>query len=154
MLNKWKRYALGIRLAGVLVIVALLAFVAYQVYDFYSDRIGFTPEKAIQAYFMALAEGDLEQVYSLTDQEYLTDIYGRPITKGEFIKQLERLVGEERLPFYSIESEKLLEKQGVRYYIVTLSSSVGGTPGKSRLILELRRNGKSWAIRYPFAIVL
>jgi len=154
MLDRWKRYALGVRIAGILVIAALLLFVGYQVYDFYSDKVGFTADKAIAAYFTALAERDFEQVYLLTDKEHLSDIYGRPITKGEFLQQLARVTGDEGLPLYAIASEKLVEKGGARYYLVTLSSSVGGSPGKSRLVVALRRTGRTWVIAYPFAIVL
>ena len=154
MANKWKRYALGLRIAGVVVMAALLIFVGYQVYAFYSDKIGFTPQKAIETYFGALAERNYDQVYDLTDKEHLTDIYGRPITKGEFLRQLEQVTSEELLPFYAIESEKLVEKHAVRYYLVTLSSSVGSSPGKSRLVIQMRPDGRSWVIAYPFAIML
>ena len=72
---------------GIAIIVALLGIIVYQLYTYYSDRIGFTPTKAIETYFQALAQGDYEEVYRLTSKEHLTDIYGRPVTETEFFEQ-------------------------------------------------------------------
>lgn len=154
MLKRWKRFSTMARLGGIAIIVALLGIIVYQLYVYYSDRIGFTPTKAIETYFQALAQGDYEEVYRLTSKERLTDIYGRPITEAEFFEQLEGLTGGYRLPFHSIETTKLFERRGVRYYLVELRSSVGGTPGESRLFVEVRRSGGAWVVTYPFAIVL
>ena len=154
MLKGWKRFSTMARLGGIAVIVALLGIIAYQLYAYYSDRIGFTPTRAIETYFQALAQGDYEEVHRLTFKERLTDIYGRPITETEFIEQLRRLTGGRRLPFHGVEATKLFERGGVRYYLVELHSSLGGTPGESRLLVEVRRSGKTWVVTYPFAIVL
>ena len=154
MLKKLGRYMVVVRGAGVLIIAALLVYVGYQVYDFYEDKIGFTPSKAIESYFDALAVGDYSRVYALTAKDRLTDIYGRPVTQGEFTRQVRGMVGEERLPFESVQISKLLERAGSRYYLVILHSSVSGQSGTSRLLLEIRREDKSWVITYPFAIVL
>jgi hypothetical protein len=154
MRDKWQRYALAIRAGGVVIILALLGFVGYQLYDFYEDKVGFTPSKAIETYFNALAQGNYEEVYRLTAQEHLTDIYGRPITKGEFISQLERVTGKRQLPFTRFEISQAYERGSSRYYIVLIHSNVGGAPGVSRVLVEVRRQGGGWVITYPFAIVL
>ena len=154
MQKRLQRYVSLTRLGGMVLLVALLGFIGYQLYDFYSDKVGFTPVKAIESYFIALAQGNYEEVYRLTAKDNLVDIYGRPITKGEFLDQLEKVTGGHRLPFTSVETTKLVEQKGVRYYLVTLHSSLGGTSGQSRLVVEVRRNDKTWVITYPFAIVL
>ena len=154
MLKAWKRFGLVLRLVSVAIILGLVAVIVYQLVDFYEDKVGFTPNRAIEAYFTHLAQGDFDQVYALTDKERLTDIYGRPVTEEEFIRQLGGLTGGRRMPFQDITITRLLERQGVRYYAVELRSVVGGRPGTSHVLLEVRRQGSSWVITYPFAIVL
>ena len=154
MQKKLRKYISVARLGGIVVIVALLAFIGYQLYDFYRDKIGFTPVRAIESYFGALSRGEYEAVFQLTAKEHLTDIYGRPITEGEFVEQLKGLTGGHRLPFHTIEATKLFDRSGVRYYLVTLHSSLGGTPGTSRILVEVRRENNTWVLTYPFAIVL
>ena len=152
--KKLKRLSLMVRIGGIAILVALLGIIGYQLYDFYSDKIGFTPTDAIESYLNALARGNHQEVYRLTYKADLTDIYGRPITQGEFFDQLEKLTGGRGLPFRRIEATKLFERRDVRYYEVKLSSSVGGTPGESRLLIQMRREDGGWVVTYPFAIML
>ncbi|MFH1085963.1 MAG: hypothetical protein V1772_09405 [Chloroflexota bacterium] len=152
--EKLRHYVRIARLVGVLILLAVVGVVIYQLYVFYSDKVGYTADKAIATYFTALSQGNHEQVYQLTAQEELADIYGRPITKAEFFKQLRALTGEQRLAYTRIEARKLFEARGWRYYEVTLESQVGGSSGTSRILLEVRRVGGGWAIKYPFAIML
>jgi hypothetical protein len=154
MLKAWKRFGLMLRLVSVAIILGLLAVIGYQLVDFYEDKVGFTPNRAIEAYFTHLAQGNFDEVYALTDKEHLTDIYGRPVTEEEFIRQLEGLTGERRMPFQSITVTRLLERQGVRYYEVELHSVVSGRSGTSHVVVEVRRQGGAWVVSYPFAIVL
>lgn len=154
MLKNWKRMSSMARLIALVLILALLGFGGYQLYDFYRDKVGFTPTKAINSYFAALGQGNYEEVYRLTAKQGLTDIYGRAITKDEFLQQVKKVTGEKKMPFTSVETFKLLFKQGSYYYVVKLHSNVGGTDHVSRLVIEVRREGKDWAVVYPFAIVL
>jgi len=142
------------RLIGIFVIVGLVAFVVYQVYDFYDDKVGYTSSRAVEDYFNALAAGNNDEVYRLTSQDYLTDIYGRPVTRAEFSEQLDGITGGKRMPFTKIEAQKLTEAHNAHYYVVTLYSNVGGSMGSSRLVVEVVRQDKTWVVRYPFAIVL
>jgi len=152
--KKLERLSLMARIGGIAILIALLGIIGYQLYDFYSDKIGFTPTDAIESYLNALARGNYEEVYRLTYRADLTDVYGRPITQGEFHDQLRKLTGGQRLPFRRIEATKLFERQSVRYYEVKLSSSVGGIPGESKLLIQVRREGGGWVVSYPFAIIL
>jgi len=152
--KRLERVSLMARIGGVAILVALLGFIAYQLYDFYGDKVGYTPVKAIESYFDALARGNYEEVYRLTYKGDLTDIYGRPITEDEFVEQVHQVTGGRRLPFKSVDVEKLFERDGVRYYRVNLHSSVGGMPGQSRFLIQVRREDKGWLISYPFAIIL
>jgi len=154
MLRAWKRFGWMLRVVSVAIILGLLAVIGYQLVDFYEDKVGFTPNRAIESYFTYLAQGDFDEVYALTDKEHLTDIYGRPVTEEEFIRQLEALTGERRMPFQTITVTRLLERQGVRYYQVELHSVVSGRSGTSHVLVEVRRQDGTWVVSYPFAIVL
>lgn len=154
MREKIQRYTAMIRVVGILVLIILVGIVGYQLYTFYGEHLGYTPTRAITDYFTALSGGDFETVYRMTDPESFTDIYGRRITRSEFIDQLRGLVGDDPDPFTLIEAEKLLESGTYRYYVVTLHSSVGRTPGQSRVLVKMQRSGSIWLISYPFAIVL
>jgi hypothetical protein len=154
MIEKLQKFSRMLRLGAIAVLVIILGFGAYQLYDFYGDKVGFTPERTINTYFTALAEGDYAEVYRYTSKRNLTDIYGRPITRDEFLAQLEQVTGGKRFPFTQIETERLLERQGTYYYVVQLHSFVGGTEGESRLVVEVFREAGGWVLSYPFAIVL
>jgi hypothetical protein len=154
MKNKWKRYALILRGAGVLVIVGLLVVVGYYLKVYYSDKMGATPQKAVETYFTALSRGDYDQVVAMTTSDSLHDIYGRPVTRAEFTAQLKRLTGNQPMPFTGVEATKLFEKEGVRYYGVTLRSAVGGTPNTSKLVVQVVRVDGAWRVVYPFAVFL
>ncbi len=154
MMEKLRRVSMVTRLIGVLILIGLLFIIGYQLYDFYEDKIGYRPETAIEDYFEALTSGDYARVYELTDKTHLTDIYGRPISRGEFYEQLDAIAGDRRIATLQVSAEKICEHQGNRYYKVTLQSALGGGAGKSRLIVEVTRSGKTWLIGYPFGIVL
>ncbi len=150
----WQKLSFMTRLIGILILLVVLGFGAYQLYDYYRDKVGVTPTKTITAYFDALGQGNYAEVYRLTAKDSLTDIYGRPLTRDEFLEQLERVMGERQMPFTSVETFKLLDKQGSYYYVVKVHSAIGGPDRSSRLIIEVKREGQIWVVSYPFAIVL
>lgn len=152
--ERWRYYSKRILLVAFLLIAVLLGRGIYQAYNLYSDRVTFTPTKVIETYFTALATGDYEEVYRLTAKEDLTDIYGRDVTRGEFMEQLEEVTGGHPLPLETVEIEELFKGNEVQYYRVLLTFSVGGRSRQSRLLVEVRREGDSWVVTYPFAIVL
>ena len=150
----WQRLSVMTRLIGILILLVVLVLAGYQVYDFYRDKVGVTPTKTISAYFDALGQGNYAEVYRLTAKDSLTDIYGRPLTRAEFIQQLERVMGGRQMPFTSVETFKLIDKQGSYYYVVKVHSTLGGPDRASRLVIEVKREDDIWAVSYPFAIVL
>lgn len=154
MHDRWHKISTSIRWVAALTILIVIGMGAYQVYDFYRDRVGSTAEKAVRTYFDALAAGNYEEVYQLTAKGELTDIYGRPVTKDEFIEQLQRLTGGHQLPLRIGQVVRLAEHKGVRIYAVTLQSNVGNANGQSRFLVEVRREGSGWVICYPFGIFL
>jgi len=153
-LSPAKRISWGIRIGALIVLLVILYMGVAELRDFYSDKIGFTAERAIYAYFEALGQGDYAEVYRLSNKERLTDIYGRAITQQEFRRQLENLTGRTPLSFTQVRATSLCEDGDYRYFVVQLYSDVGGTTRSSRLIVEVCRYDGSWVITYPFAIVL
>lgn len=154
MQAKLRRVSRVMRLVALAIILVVLGIVLYNVYDFWRDQVGDTPAKAIESYFNALAMGNYEEVYRLTAKSRLTDIYGRPITKDEFMVQLTRVTGGKQVGFRSIQVSQLDSQRGAQFYIVTLQSNLAGASGSAQLVVEVVREGKSWLIVYPFAIVL
>lgn len=152
--EKWRYYSRRILLVAFLVIAVLLGRGIYQAYDLYNDRVRFTPTKIVETYFTRLATGDYEEVYRLTAKQSLTDIYGRDVTQGEFMDQLEEVTGGHSLPLEAVEIEELFKTNEARYYRVLLTFSVGGRSRQSRLFVEVHREGDSWVVTYPFAIAL
>jgi len=149
-----KRITLILRIIGVLMLLGLIVSGILQVRDFYADKVGFTPERAIRSYFDALSRGSYSEVYQLTAKEHLTDIYGRPITEREFYSQLRAVTGGNPLSINDVTMTKLCDVDGTYYYLVELSSDVSTATGKSRLVVEVRRGESGWVITYPFAIML
>ncbi len=154
MTEKLSRIARIMRLAGILVLVGVLAVAAYQLYAFYTQKVVFSADRTIEAYFSALASGNYGEVYRLTAKEELTDLYGRPITQDEFVEQLQGVTGGRRMPFEKITATKLFQAQEATFYAVTLQSAMAGGSGVSRVVIEARRQGNAWQIVYPFAILL
>jgi hypothetical protein len=154
LVQKLRRISIIIRYVAILILVGVFGVVFYQLYDFYGNRMGLTSNKAVETYFTALSQGEYEKVYALTDKTQLTDIYGRPITKAEFLKQLQLISGNQRFPFQQVETVKLVETKGWNYYLVTLHSSIGGSTGSSQVMVRVRREGQNWIVAYPFPIIL
>ncbi|HHX64421.1 MAG TPA: hypothetical protein GX702_05975 [Chloroflexi bacterium] len=145
---------LRLRIAGVIILLAVLVMGAFQLYDFYKVRVGVTPVKTIESYFVALGQGNYDEVYRLTSKQHLTDIYGRPITQDEFRDQLRKLTGGRNLPFERIETARIFDRSGSHFYRVTLHSTIGGRAGQSSVVVEVRREENTWVILYPFAILI
>ncbi|MHB1356137.1 MAG: hypothetical protein ACYCZF_09205 [Anaerolineae bacterium] len=143
-----------LKIVGVIIFILIIAAGAYQLYGIWRESTGMNPSKTVKAYFVAFSQQDYNQVYALTAKGDLTDIYGRQITEGEFIAQLKKLTGAQPLPFTSFDTSKLFETRGRLYYSVTLHSLVGKVEGKSRLVVEVRKEGLNWVVTFPFGIVL
>jgi len=154
MADTLRRVTIWLRVIAVLVLLGFLYVGVRQLIDYYSDRMGVSSERAIYDYFAALSTADYETVYRLTATDSLTDIYGRPVTQGEFERQLRALMGESPLAIRVLKATRIAEEGGTRYYAVELGADVGGASGGSRLLLEVRRQEDAWRVCYPFAIVL
>ncbi len=148
------RINLWVRIGAAAILVVVIAMGVLQLRSFYRDRVGATAEKAVYAYVAALSAGNRAEVYRLTAKDRLTDIYGRRITEGEFLKQLGAITGGSTLPLRVVKVTKLAEQRDTQYFVVTLGADVGGTQGGSRLFLEVSQQGGEWLVTYPFAIVL
>ncbi len=154
----WKQKLLAIahrlRIVGIIIFVLIIVAGGWEVYGILQENTGMNPSKTAIAWFEALSKGDYATVYTLTAKSDLTDIYGRQITQGEFNQQLKKITGEQRMPITLIETQKLYETRGRMYYAVTLHSTVGGTAGTSRVVVEIRKEDDAWVLTYPFAIIL
>jgi hypothetical protein len=156
--SDWRKglrsFMLRLRIAGMLILLVVAGMAVYRVYDIYRPQLGsLTTDKTIESYFMALGRGDHGEVYRLTSKTNLTDLYGRPITEGEFRQQLRRMTDGTNLPINSVQSSRIFEHSGSRFYRVTIHSTLGGQPSQSTQLVELRQEEGVWVVVYPFAIL-
>jgi hypothetical protein len=154
MAKSWKRISITMRIIAALILVVVLYMGVDVLLEFYSDNVGFTPERAIETYFEAIFGGRADEAYRMTAPESLVDIYGRPVTEGEFREQVRRLTGGSATRFSRVRAHKVFERDGVRYYTVDVYSHVGGTEARSRVYVQLTRVDRTWRVWYPFAIIL
>lgn len=148
-MKEWKQIAAGVRVAAVLVIIGLLAFVGYQVHDFYRGTVGNSPVRVTQNYFQALGAGDFVSVYDLTDPESLLTLYGRRATQSEVFGVYEQAVGVSPRQFEQIVVKRLAHRDDRQFVQVELYSPAGNT---SRLVLELVRKDGTWLVTHPFGL--
>ena len=151
MLAKLAKAAKWVRVVSIVLLIGLFAAVGYYLYDYYVQRAA--PARTVDAYFQALADGDLDEVYRLTNPASLRDIYGRPITKGELLRQLRAMTGDESVPILEVRENLLFDRRGCYYYSVTLRSTVGGE-SLGRILVEVCREDGVWYVSHPFAIML
>lgn len=142
-----------IRIACVVILLVVLAMAGYQLYTFYHDRLGNTPAKAVEGYFVALGQGDTAEVYRLTDKSKLTDIQGRPVSRDSFEAQLDAITGGRILTFSEITVERIYRKSDMYYFHVKLASDMSSSTSYAELVVEVRREADAWVITYPFGTV-
>jgi hypothetical protein len=135
--------------AGGAVLVFAIAVGAYLGYSWYRDRFGPTPEKALEVYFTALAEGDYQVMYEMTPDADLM-VLGRKLSESDFARRVEELLGGEDMELDRIEMERIAQRGEYTYFRVSLHYSLGATGKVARLLVEMRSEGKEWEVTYPF----
>ncbi len=145
----WKRFAAGLRTAGLLVIVGLLGFIGYQVHDFYAGTVNSSPIRVTQDYFSALGEGDFAHAYELTDPDSLVTLYGRHVSQSEVTAAYTRVAGEMPTAFARIVTKRLARKDDFCYVEAQLYDNAGAS---TRVVVEVVRKGGIWRVTHPFGL--
>jgi hypothetical protein len=135
--------------AGGAVLILVIAIGAYQGYRWYQQRYGPTPEKALDSYFTALADGDYATMYEMTPDSDLM-VLGRKLSESDFASRVEELLGGEKMEIQEIALEKIAQRDEYHYYRVSLHYRLGGTGKVARLLVELKPVDGDWEITYPF----
>ena len=153
-MDRWKKIALAVRIVASLVLAGVLAFVLYQLYDFYRGWGSNSPVKVTQDYFAALGAGDLEQAYQLTDPSSLFTLYGRRATKSEVLQSLRQVTGATPRQFTSIMVTRLAKyrdrRNGDSQVLQVLLTGASATP--TRLVIEVTLQDGVWRITHPFGL--
>ena len=152
MVQTLKRTFTVLRIAGLLLLIGLLITGGITLYEFYAGQVGLTAPRAVEGYFVALATGDNETVYAMTDSQYLKDLYGRPVSQGAFIEQLELMQADQPPTLEGIETNKLFDRDGYHYFEVLITSREGERTQTNRLVAQARHEDGSWLVAFPFAI--
>jgi len=130
-------------------LIFLIAVGLYQGYNWYHQRYGATPEKALERYFIALGDAEYDIMYEMTPDADLMAL-GRKLSGQDFADQVEELLGDEELEMEEIELERIAQRGEYYYFRVVLHYRLGGTGKVTRLLVELRREGQDWKVTYPF----
>jgi len=138
----------GIALAVLLVLALLVA--GFKVKGWLDRRASGSPEMAIESYFQALADGDYGTMYNLTLREELTDVFGRKLTRDEFLDQVQKVTGGQRMTLEKVESAYIGRQGEYRFYQVTLYYNLGGEGKVKRLLVAVKKEYDAWRIAYPF----
>lgn len=134
---------------GGAVLVFAIAVGVYLGYSWYRERFGPTPERALEEYFTALADGDYEVMYEMTPDADLM-VLGRKLSERDFAKRVEELLGGEDLELDRIELERIAQRGEYTYFRVSLHYNLGDTGKVARLLVEMRADGNEWEVTYPF----
>jgi hypothetical protein len=134
---------------GGAVLVFAIAVGVYLGYSWYRERFGPTPEKALEEYFTALADGHYEVMYEMTPDADLM-VLGRKLSESDFARRVEELLGGEDMKLDRIETERIAQRGEYTYFRVSLHYRLGDTGKVARLLVEMRSDGKEWKVTYPF----
>jgi hypothetical protein len=134
---------------GGAVLVFAIAVGVYLGYSWYRERFGPTPERALEEYFTALADGDYVVMYEMTPDADLM-VLGRKLSESDFAKRVEELLGGEDMELDRIELERIAQRGEYTYFRVSLHYNLGDTGKVARLLVEMRAHGNEWEVTYPF----
>jgi hypothetical protein len=138
----------GAALGGA-VLIFLIGIGVYQGYRWYQQRYGPTPERALESYFTALANGDYATMYEMTPDSDLM-VLGHKLSESDFASRVEELLGGEEMELQEVSLERIAQRDEYHYYRVTLHYRLGGTGKVVRLLVEMKPVDGDWEITYPF----
>lgn len=135
--------------AGGAVLVFVIVVGAYLGYGWYQRRYGPSPDKALETYFGALAEGDYGVMYEMTPDADLM-VLGRKLSERDYGSRVRELLAGQEMEMDRIELSRIAQVGEYHYFRVSLYYQLGGTGKVTRLLVELRRAGEDWEVTYPF----
>ena len=144
-----ERFMLWGAAVGGAVLIFLIGIGAYLGYGWYQQRYGPTAEKALEAYFTALADGDYAAMYEMTPDSDLM-VLGHKLSERDFTARVEELLGGEEMEMQDIELERIAQRDEYHYFRVSLHYRLGGTGKVARLLVELKPSNGDWEVTYPF----
>jgi len=144
-----QRFLLWGAAIGGAAVIFLIAVGIYLGYSWYQRRFGPTPERALETYFTAMADGDYGIMYKMTPDADLM-VLGRKLSETDFADGIAELLGGEKMEMDEIEVERIAQRADYHYFKVTLHYKLGGTGKVARLLMEMKPAGAEWEVTYPF----
>jgi hypothetical protein len=135
--------------AGGAVLIFVIAAGLYLGYNWYNQRYGATPERAVERYFTALGDAQYDIMYEMTPDEDLM-VLGRKLSQVDFADRVEELFGGEEMEMEGIELERIAQRGEYYYFRVILRYRLGDTGKVTPLLVEAKREGQDWKVTYPF----
>jgi hypothetical protein len=144
-----ERLALWGAAAGGAILIFVIAIGLYIGYDWYNQRYGDTPDRAVERYFTALGDAEYRIMYEMTPDADLM-VLGRKLSQADFANRVEELLGGEEVEIEEIEVERIAQRGESYYFRVVLHYRLGGTGKVTPLLVETKREGQDWKVTYPF----
>jgi hypothetical protein len=135
--------------AGGAILIFVIAVGLYMGYNWYQQRYGSTPERALERYFTALGDAEHGIMYEMTPDADLM-VLGHKLSRREFTSRVQQLLGGEEMEMEEIELERIAQRGEYHYFRVVLHYRLGGTGKVVRLLVELKQEGQDWKVTYPF----
>jgi hypothetical protein len=144
-----ERFMLWGAAAGGAVLIFVIAIGLYLGYNWYDQRYGDTPERALERYLTALGDAQYGIMYEMTPDAELM-VLNRKLSQADFADQVEELLGGQEMEMEEIELERIAQRGNYHYFRVILHYRLGDTGRVTPLLVEVKREGQDWKVTYPF----
>ncbi len=137
----------------IVVAVAVLVGVVFGIargLEWYDQRWGDSPHRAVREYFQAMADADYDKMYDKTSVRELTDVFNRKMSRADFASQVRRVTGNQPLKIYDMEVIRVGSYDEGVYFKVAMDIEVGRTRKVVDFLVEAIYQNTQWTVAYPF----
>ncbi len=141
----------------IVVAVAVLVGVVFGIargLEWYDQRWGDSPHRAVREYFQAMADADYDKMYDMTAVRELTDVFNRKMSRADFASQVRRVTGNQPLKIYDMEVIRVGSYDEGVYFKVVMDIEVGRTRKVVDFLVEAIYQNTQWTVAYPFTPTL
>jgi hypothetical protein len=151
----WRnRYVVYVLIVVAVAILVGVIFGLARGLEWYDQRWGDSPHRAVREYFQAMADADYDRMYDMTSVRELTDVFNRKMSRSDFTAQVRQVTGNKPLTIHDLEATKVGSHGDSVYYKVILDIEVGATRKVVDFLVEVIYQNTQWTVAYPFTPTL